>query len=999
MWLVLVVCVAIASISSGDAPAVVVGEPAPAALGSRDRGGALPQISSAPETREFYRGHLDYDGVADAFILDDESPPAAHGAEQMLHAKESSWGTKRILIRFDLAEIAHYYEIVDAQLLLYVEARYGSGSTTLGMHRLLRPWSEDSVTWASTGLGPSWAVPGAGGSGVDHEAAPIASQQITQDRAYVSVDVTGPVQDWVRQPANNYGLLALQSSSTDVRIWSSEVPRDAQIPRLVVTYRLPPDVTPEPTFTPTSTYTPTPGPTPTPTPANQIRSYGKVDSQGWDCIETFVGAPATTDVLLVWQGEATSAKLSFYHQNNYPNPQDGVGHHVLLNGTRIGTLPTINYSSKCTDVGLATRVTFEVDPALLRKGLNEITAVCDEVDHSGWSLADPVIEVGGFVQSAGYDTVEVSSTYDTTTQRATIQTPIGLPPDTAAPLLVALHGWGGDDYEGLKWVGQAANDRGWLLACPWIRGGSDHTASKAVQRDIIDLIDYLIASPDYAVDPSRVYLMGRSMGGMIAATTAAKYPDRFAALVEQSGPSDLASWYHHLCSKPAYAFHCGRIATELNGFPHTVPFDYQRRSAASMPMNLRHVPVLIVHGREDQVVPFEHGSNFRQGLEAYRPEAVSAPVQFAPYDGGHEESHPDWPPEEMLGFLDGYSLASHPISVTIRTDEKKGFYWFDIGYNDTDHWSVIDAAYDPDAQVVTVDARDGRAIPVALDITLQLAELGLPTNVEYTVEEVDEGTGAFRRYTSQAGPMGLMLRVPRGSQYRLVTYPTQGSGGVAPPPIIETLRQDTGGYSGMQDTYIEVYAPSANHATDPLYLSAGGNRSALVRFDLDHIPEDSVVKAAQLGLYAYYSSSAGASLDVAGYRLQEGWDEGSATWKERSSGISWDAAGALSPGSDYEPNAYAPRRMLSKASTWYRFNVTEMVRGWVRDRGRNHGLVFRAEGGNGTYYASSGESQSNRPELIVVYTDPTPTRTPTATATPSPTATRWGTAFLPLVAK
>ena len=91
--------------------------------------------------------------------------------------------------------------------------------------------------------------------------------------------------------------------------------------------------------------------------------------------------------------------------------------------------------------------------------------------------------------------------------------------------------------------------------------------------------------------------------------------------------------------------------------------------------------------------------------------------------------------------------------------------------------------------------------------------------------------------------------------------------------------------------------------------------------------------------------------------------------------------------------------MLSKASTWYRFNVTEMVRGWVRDRGRNHGLVFRAEGGNGTYYASSGESQSNRPELIVVYTDPTPTRTPTATATPSPTATRWGTAFLPLVAK
>ena len=42
--------------------------------------------------------------------------------------------------------------------------------------------------------------------------------------------------------------------------------------------------------------------------------------------------------------------------------------------------------------------------------------------------------------------------------------------------------------------------------------------SKAVQRDVLDLLQYMTSSPEYAVDTSRVYLMGNSMGGMMAGT-------------------------------------------------------------------------------------------------------------------------------------------------------------------------------------------------------------------------------------------------------------------------------------------------------------------------------------------------------------------------------------------------------------------------------------------------------------------------------------------------
>ena len=99
--------------------------------------------------------------------------------------------------------------------------------------------------------------------------------------------------------------------------------------------------------------------------------------------------------------------------------------------------------------------------------------------------------------------------------------------------------------DGIEWFGEECDQRGWLLASPELHGknsdGRYALAAVPSQHDVIDTLDYMVAH--YNVDTSRIYLAGGSMGGMTAAVTAEKYPDRFAAVVEWSGPTDLETWY------------------------------------------------------------------------------------------------------------------------------------------------------------------------------------------------------------------------------------------------------------------------------------------------------------------------------------------------------------------------------------------------------------------------------------------------------------------------
>jgi predicted esterase len=132
------------------------------------------------------------------------------------------------------------------------------------------------------------------------------------------------------------------------------------------------------------------------------------------------------------------------------------------------------------------------------------------------------------------------------------------------PLVVALHGMGGDEnsyftaYDnGI--VKREAEARGYLVVCPKGRGTASMYQGDA-ERDVMDVIAAM--KRDYNVDTDRVYLTGHSMGGYGTWSIAPKYPDVFAALAPIAG----------------------------GGNPQVMT-------------KIKHIPQIVIHGDNDPTVP------------------------------------------------------------------------------------------------------------------------------------------------------------------------------------------------------------------------------------------------------------------------------------------------------------------------------------------------------------------------------------------------------------
>jgi predicted esterase len=131
-----------------------------------------------------------------------------------------------------------------------------------------------------------------------------------------------------------------------------------------------------------------------------------------------------------------------------------------------------------------------------------------------------------------------------------VYVPKGYNASKATPLVIALHGLGGnedgffDNYQQLP--PQLSEKHGFLLAAPlgFRRDGfygsqmmsADPIArrrSEYSEKDVLEVLRLMKAA--YNVDDSRVYLIGHSMGAIGTWALAAKYPQTWAALVTFAG--------------------------------------------------------------------------------------------------------------------------------------------------------------------------------------------------------------------------------------------------------------------------------------------------------------------------------------------------------------------------------------------------------------------------------------------------------------------------------
>jgi fermentation-respiration switch protein FrsA (DUF1100 family) len=163
-------------------------------------------------------------------------------------------------------------------------------------------------------------------------------------------------------------------------------------------------------------------------------------------------------------------------------------------------------------------------------------------------------------------------------------------------------------------------------------GASEGTPTEeGTYRDVEAAYSYLVR--DRAIAPGSIVLMGRSLGGAVAAWLAQQHPPR--ALILESTFTSLSDM-----AAEAYPY-----------FP--VRWILRFRYATIDRLAALRCPVLIIHSREDEIVPYRHG---RALLERARE-----PKAFLEIRGGHNEG--------FLVSADAYTagirefLVAHPAGL------------------------------------------------------------------------------------------------------------------------------------------------------------------------------------------------------------------------------------------------------------------------------------------------------------------------------------------------
>lgn len=149
-----------------------------------------------------------------------------------------------------------------------------------------------------------------------------------------------------------------------------------------------------------------------------------------------------------------------------------------------------------------------------------------------------------------------------------------------APVLTLFHGYGEDpvDVMDRSDLPAEAMGRGWVVFIPL---GAHHFnyGIEYAQDNIEDGFEFLGAR--LPIDMDRIYGVGFSMGGGVAASYAARHLDpehiRFAALVNHTGTTSLRATYH--TSNDTNLF---RSPLMFGATPDEDPFAYQRSSTVDL---------------------------------------------------------------------------------------------------------------------------------------------------------------------------------------------------------------------------------------------------------------------------------------------------------------------------------------------------------------------------------------------------------------------------------
>src|SRR6185503_5116058 len=191
----------------------------------------------------------------------------------------------------------------------------------------------------------------------------------------------------------------------------------------------------------------------------------------------------------------------------------------------IRALPSAQYRIALFDLANAGEINF--DRINFQSELKEAAAMLDALDKG----SDP------FAARRGDFSKAYLSKVDNTLQPFKVFVPSSYDGTKPYPLVIALHGMGGDENSYFDAYGKGAftseaERHGYIVACPKGRKPASMYAGDA-ERDVMDVLAEMMRA--YRIDTDRVYLTGHSMGGFGTWSVAMNHPEVFAAIAPVSG--------------------------------------------------------------------------------------------------------------------------------------------------------------------------------------------------------------------------------------------------------------------------------------------------------------------------------------------------------------------------------------------------------------------------------------------------------------------------------
>ncbi|WP_371195725.1 alpha/beta hydrolase family protein [Glaciecola sp. SC05] len=233
------------------------------------------------------------------------------------------------------------------------------------------------------------------------------------------------------------------------------------------------------------------------------------------------------------------------------------------------------------------------------------------------------------------------------------------------PLIVLPHGGPQHrDFMGYDDLAQFIATRGYVVIKPNFRGSTGYGKAfeeagykewgGKMQEDLEDAVKFLIA--EQIADKDRVCIVGASYGGYAALMGAVKTPDMFQCVVSISGVTHLPEQVDYDLDK----FESDTLITFIKdsiGDPEKDIDMLKARSPALHAKNIN-VPVLLIHGDEDEVVPFEQSELMFDALEDINKSVRMITLK----DTGHNALYYEQDIEDVYTEIEAFLLKHLPVN-------------------------------------------------------------------------------------------------------------------------------------------------------------------------------------------------------------------------------------------------------------------------------------------------------------------------------------------------